>query len=169
MTTSIAREQSGRGYGPFPGCTRRFCSIVLLIFKHSEDSTIPTQFHSEYQFPTTHFTMSLSPNMPDASRVFSTFTNPLETQSTVIIGAGVVGLSTAYYLAHSGHTKPDTIHLIESSPELLASASGKAAGFCAPDCQSTMSPLLTITNDADKGLHPKRHHWANCLSDYTRS
>lgn len=79
-----------------------------------------------------------STGMPDASRVFSTFTNPLETQSTVIIGAGIVGLSTAYYLAHSGHTKPDTIHLIESSPELFASASGKAAGFCAPDCWSTL-------------------------------
>lgn len=80
--------------------------------------------------------MSLPPaDMPDASRVFSTFTNPLETQSTVIIGAGIVGCTTAYYLANLGHTKPDSIHIVESSPELFASASGKAAGFCAPDCR----------------------------------
>jgi glycine/D-amino acid oxidase-like deaminating enzyme len=54
-------------------------------------------------------------------------------QSTVIVGAGIVGLSTAYYLSESGNTRPDTIHLIESSPELFASASGKAAGFVASD------------------------------------
>ena len=54
-------------------------------------------------------------------------------QSTVIIGAGIMGLSTAYYLSESGNTKPDTIHLIEASPELFASASGKAAGFVAGD------------------------------------
>ena len=54
-------------------------------------------------------------------------------QSTVIIGAGIMGLSTAYYLSESGNTRPDTIHLIESSPELFASASGKAAGFVASD------------------------------------
>lgn len=76
--------------------------------------------------------------MPDASRVFSTFTNPLDTQSTVILGAGIIGCATAYYLVNSEHTKPDTIHLVESSPELFASASGKAAGFCAPDCTLQM-------------------------------
>lgn len=80
---------------------------------------------------------SPSTDPSDAKRVFSTFTNPLETQSTVIIGAGIIGCATAYYLANSGYTKPQTIHLVESSPELFASASGKAAGFCAPDCEST--------------------------------
>ncbi|TKA23323.1 hypothetical protein B0A50_07531 [Salinomyces thailandicus] len=69
----------------------------------------------------------------EAQRAFSTFTNPAETQSTVIIGAGIIGCATAYYLAHSGNTKPDTIHLIEASPELFASASGKSAGFLASD------------------------------------
>ena len=67
--------------------------------------------------------------MPEASRVFSTYTNPLETQSTVIIGAGIIGCATAYYLSHSGNTKPDTIHLVEASPKLFASASGKAGGL----------------------------------------
>lgn len=55
------------------------------------------------------------------------------TSSTVIIGAGIMGLSTAHYLSQSGNTKPDTIHLVEASPELFASASGKAAGFVAGD------------------------------------
>ena len=67
------------------------------------------------------------------TRAFSVLTNPPETQSTVIIGAGIMGCATAYYLAESGNTKPDTIHLIEASPELFASASGKAAGFVASD------------------------------------
>ncbi|RMY79961.1 hypothetical protein D0864_08865 [Hortaea werneckii] len=71
--------------------------------------------------------------MEDAQRVISTFTNPAETQSMVIVGAGIIGCATAYYLSHSGHTKPDTIHLVEASPEMFASASGKSAGFCASD------------------------------------
>ncbi|TKA77860.1 hypothetical protein B0A55_05153 [Friedmanniomyces simplex] len=72
-------------------------------------------------------------SMEDATRVFSVFTNPAETTSTVIIGAGIIGCATAYYLSRSGNTKPDTIHLVEASPELFASASGKAAGFLASD------------------------------------
>ena len=77
--------------------------------------------------------MADSVPMEDAQRAFSAYTNPAETQSTVIIGAGIMGCATAYYLSHSGNTKPDTIHLLEASPELFASASGKGAGFCAAD------------------------------------
>ncbi|KAK0633580.1 FAD dependent oxidoreductase [Immersiella caudata] len=51
--------------------------------------------------------------------------------STVIIGAGIIGVSTAYYL--SDHQPPSTIHLVESSPELFSSASGYAGGFLAKD------------------------------------
>lgn len=51
--------------------------------------------------------------------------------NTVILGAGIIGLSTAYYLAK--HQQPSTIHLVEVSPELFASASGSAAGFLARD------------------------------------
>jgi glycine/D-amino acid oxidase-like deaminating enzyme len=51
--------------------------------------------------------------------------------STVILGAGVIGVSTAYYL--SKHQPPSTIHLVEPSPELFASASGYAGGFLAKD------------------------------------
>ncbi|KAK0304765.1 hypothetical protein LTR01_007264 [Friedmanniomyces endolithicus] len=71
--------------------------------------------------------------MQDLSRTFSVFTNPAETTSTVILGAGIIGCASAYYLSRSGTTKPDTIHLVEACPELFASASGKAAGFLAAD------------------------------------
>lgn len=70
----------------------------------------------------------------DLTRAFSVATDASETSSTVIVGAGIIGCATAYYLSHSGHTKPDTIHLVEASPELFASASGKAGGFLAADC-----------------------------------
>lgn len=55
----------------------------------------------------------------------------MATSNTVILGAGIIGLSTAYYLAK--HQQPNTIHLVEPSPELFASASGSAAGFLARD------------------------------------
>ena len=60
-----------------------------------------------------------------------------EVESTVIIGAGIIGCATAYYLATSGKTAPSSIHIIEASPELFASASGKAGGFCTSDCGSS--------------------------------
>lgn len=49
----------------------------------------------------------------------------------VIIGAGIIGVSTAYYL--SEHQPGSTIHLVEASPELFSSASGYAGGFLAKD------------------------------------
>ncbi|KAL9104642.1 MAG: hypothetical protein Q9163_000446 [Psora crenata] len=49
---------------------------------------------------------------------------------TVILGAGIIGVSTAYYLSQSAN---QDIHLIEASPELFTSASGFAAGFLAAD------------------------------------
>ncbi len=50
---------------------------------------------------------------------------------TVILGAGIIGVSTAYYL--SEHQEPSSIHLVEPSPELFSSASGHAGGFLAKD------------------------------------
>lgn len=51
--------------------------------------------------------------------------------TTVILGSGIIGLSTAYYL--SQHQPGSSIHLVDSSPELFASASGYAGGFLAKD------------------------------------
>ncbi len=53
---------------------------------------------------------------------------------TVILGSGVIGLSAAYFLCESGNTEPESICLVDSSPELFYCASGLAAGFCAKDC-----------------------------------
>lgn len=57
---------------------------------------------------------------------------PTNEQSIVILGAGVIGLSTAYYLATSSQS-PLTIHVLDSSPTLFQCASGRAAGFIAKD------------------------------------
>jgi glycine/D-amino acid oxidase-like deaminating enzyme len=51
--------------------------------------------------------------------------------STVILGTGIIGVSIAYYL--SDHQPGSTIHLVEPSPRLFASASGFAGGFLAKD------------------------------------
>ncbi|KAI4259764.1 MAG: hypothetical protein LQ352_000570 [Teloschistes flavicans] len=72
--------------------------------------------------------------------------------TTVIIGAGIIGTSTAYYLSQLG-TEASKIVLVESSPELFASASGYAAGFVARDwfSQGTAS-LGRLSFDLHKEL-----------------
>lgn len=60
--------------------------------------------------------------------------------TTVILGAGIIGTSTAYYL--SKHQPATSIHLVEPSPELFASASGYAGGFLAKDWFSPASTEL---------------------------
>lgn len=68
--------------------------------------------------------------------------SPNET-STVILGAGIIGVATAYYLSlaegnqageESGSSSKHRIHLVENADEFFASASGKAGGFLAEDC-----------------------------------
>ncbi|KAF2133164.1 FAD dependent oxidoreductase-like protein superfamily [Dothidotthia symphoricarpi CBS 119687] len=53
--------------------------------------------------------------------------------TTVILGSGIIGLCTAYYLSGSGNTQPESICLVDSSPELFRCASGLAGGFLAQD------------------------------------
>ena len=67
---------------------------------------------------------------------------------TVILGAGIIGVSTAYYLSLS--SKADDIHLVEASPQLFASASGFAAGFVAKDW---FSPDLANLGELSFALH----------------
>ena len=67
--------------------------------------------------------------------------------ATVIIGAGIIGTSTAYYLSQ---TSKDAIHLVEASPQLFASASGFAAGFLARDW---FSPPLSKLGELSFDLH----------------
>ena len=63
--------------------------------------------------------------------------------ATVIIGAGIIGSSTAFYLSQSPSSlDPSSIHLVEASPKLFDSASGYAAGFLAKDWFSPASSQL---------------------------
>jgi len=47
---------------------------------------------------------------------------------TVIIGAGIIGVSTAYYLSHSASKTGHTVTILDPCPP-ASGASGKAAGF----------------------------------------
>jgi glycine/D-amino acid oxidase-like deaminating enzyme len=62
------------------------------------------------------------------------------TTTTVILGAGIIGVSTAYYL--SKYQPGSSIHLVEASPDLFASASGYAGGFLAKDWFSAATAEL---------------------------
>lgn len=85
---------------------------------------------------------------------------------TVIIGAGIIGVSTAFYL--SKHQPGGTIHLVDSSPELFASASGYAGGFLARDWFGTgVASLAALSFDEHKrlaALHDGASTWG-----YSRS
>lgn len=86
--------------------------------------------------------------------------------STVILGGGIIGLSTAYYLsklASPSSSSPHSIHIVEPSPELFASASGKAAGFLAKDWFApAVAPLGLLSFDLHQQLakeHNGRARW----------
>ena len=69
----------------------------------------------------------------------------------LIIGAGIIGVSTAFYLSKA--KKGDDIHLVEASPESFASASGNAAGFLARDWFTmTLAALGELSFDLHKQL-----------------
>jgi len=88
--------------------------------------------------------------------------------NTIILGAGIIGTSTAYYLSLSPRTLPHTIHLIEASPTLFASASGYAGGFLAKDWFSpSVAALGALSFRLHKELaeeHGGREKWG-----YSRS
>ncbi|EER28259.1 hypothetical protein D8B26_004578 [Coccidioides posadasii str. Silveira] len=71
--------------------------------------------------------------------------------STVIVGGGIIGVSTAYYLSDPQRSpRPKEIHIIDSSAELFASASGFAAGFIAKDW---FSPEIAPLGELSFNLH----------------
>ncbi|OJT05364.1 hypothetical protein TRAPUB_3805 [Trametes pubescens] len=83
--------------------------------------------------------------------------------TTVILGAGIIGLATAHSLAELA--PPDhRIHLVDPAPELFASASGKAAGFLAKDWFApAIAPLGNLSFDLHRALahrHNGRARWA---------
>ncbi|KAF3087069.1 hypothetical protein TWF569_003145 [Orbilia oligospora] len=88
----------------------------------------------------------------------SSSTNPADS-SIIILGAGIIGLSTAYYLSsssspslfHNHHkVSPQNITLLDTSPTLFACASGRAGGFLAKDWFGAASSKL---GELSFGLH----------------
>lgn len=69
-------------------------------------------------------------------------------QQTTILGAGIIGLATAYHLTRSPRTPGPSIRLIDASPTLFASASGNAGGFLARDWfDAALAPLGALSFD----------------------
>jgi glycine/D-amino acid oxidase-like deaminating enzyme len=78
-----------------------------------------------------------------------------EQPGTVILGAGVMGISTAYYLS-DGHN-PSSIHLVEPAPAFFAWA-GNAGGFIAEDwvCfPKSLKPVAVLSFEEYKKLAEK--------------
>lgn len=75
--------------------------------------------------------------------------------TTVILGTGIIGLSTAYYLAD--HQPGNTIHLVDPSPRLFASASGFAGGFIAKDWFSGPTASLGALSFAEHRRLAEEH------------
>jgi glycine/D-amino acid oxidase-like deaminating enzyme len=83
-------------------------------------------------------------------------------RSVVILGAGVIGLSTAYYLSTSSQP-PANIYVLDSSSNLFQCASGRAAGFIAKDWfDSSLLELGELSFRLHKELADKfdgRRNW----------
>jgi len=64
-------------------------------------------------------------------------------KNIVIAGAGIIGTSTAYYLAQQHHEQVTSITLVDITGSIAPAASGKAAGFLALDWNdgSPIGPL----------------------------
>jgi glycine/D-amino acid oxidase-like deaminating enzyme len=90
---------------------------------------------------------------------------------TVILGCGIIGLSTAYYLSQSSNTSPKHIHLVDSSPSLFHCASGFAGGFLAADWFApSVAPLGALSFKLHKELaerHNGRKVWGYSTSTGT--
>lgn len=71
---------------------------------------------------------------PTATDTASSSTGSPSPRSIVIVGGGIMGTSSLYYLANSGKLPSGSrITLIESAAQLAPGASGKSGGFLAED------------------------------------
>jgi len=91
--------------------------------------------------------------------------------TTVILGGGIIGCATAYYLSGTSHTPPSSIHIVEASPQLFASASGHAGGFLARDWFGpAVASLGALSFDLHRQLaeeHNGRGKWGYSFSTGT--
>jgi len=75
--------------------------------------------------------------------------------ATIVLGGGIIGLSTAYYLAllEPELAAEHQIHIVDSASDLLLSASGYAGGFLAKDWfNPSVSPLGELSFQLHKEL-----------------
>lgn len=81
----------------------------------------------------------------------------MESPTIVILGAGIMGLSTAYHL--SNEIEASNIHIFDPSPNLFDCASGNAAGFLAQDwfSSSAMLKLGAISLAEHRKLADENH------------
>ncbi|KOS20881.1 putative oxidoreductase [Escovopsis weberi] len=77
--------------------------------------------------------------------------------ATVILGSGIIGLSTAYYLVTTDAQPAHTIHLVDASPHLFSSASGFAAGFIARDWHRPAVAELAALSFAEHARLAEEH------------
>ncbi|KZP33023.1 nucleotide-binding domain-containing protein [Athelia psychrophila] len=72
--------------------------------------------------------------------------------SVVILGCGIIGLTTAYYLLTSS-TPPASVHILDTSPTLFECASGRSGGFIARTELGVLSFRLhkELTEENDGG------------------
>lgn len=77
--------------------------------------------------------------------------------TTVILGAGIIGLSSAYSLAALAPADHN-IHLVEPATDLFASASANAAGFIAKDWFAPVSAPLGLLSFALHRELAERHN-----------
>ena len=88
--------------------------------------------------------------------------------SSVIIGSGIIGLSTAYFLSLSPNTPASSIHLVDAASSLFAGASGYAAGFLANDWfDPAVNSLASLSFHLHQELARKndgREKWGYCGS-----
>ena len=87
--------------------------------------------------------------------------------TTVILGTGIIGLSTAYHLSQlSANGDEHCIHLVEPSPEIFAS-SDTSSGFLARDWfAEAVQPLGALSFDLHRELarkHDGRERWGWCV------
>ncbi|KAF8427862.1 FAD dependent oxidoreductase [Tirmania nivea] len=86
-------------------------------------------------------------------RTSNTPTQPTQ-PPLVIIGAGIIGTSTAYFLTHLNPARE--IHILESSPCLFPSSSSRAGGFLAKDWfSSSLADLGILSFDLHRSLAEK--------------
>jgi len=73
----------------------------------------------------------------------SSSASPEFSKDIVIVGAGIIGLSTAYYLSRNHDENINSITLVDRSGCIAPAASGKAGGFLALDWNdySSVGPL----------------------------